>query len=331
MIVIDGAIGAAFLNMRIEHPRMTTAHRVYDGLRQMKILAPHKPQRCACLFAPTQSGKSITVESYIESRIVDEALSLGLFPPGTDRDEIARDQCLALHVTLDGKASTRSLATAILNKFGDPRASQGTAYSLLGRAYDYMKKKGTQILFLDEVQHLDHRQTERDDKPKRASIPESTAVTDTLKTMLIRGLVPIVFIGTEESENMIMGDPQLSGRCMSKIDFACLRSDVGEEREIFLDYLGMLGLKLKQHGIFAEESDLLAGDIPPNIHKVASGRLGMASNLVQEACMIAREHGAVRLLREHLSEAVGEWAIPAGIIDYNPFEQGVGAYERKAA
>lgn len=89
---------------------------------------------------------------------------------------------------------------------------------------------------------------------------------------------------------------------------------------------------LKQHGIFSEDSDLLSGDIPPNIHKVASGRLGMASNLVQAACMIARERGSVRLLREHLSDAVNEWAIPAGdIIDYNPFEQGVGAYERRAA
>jgi hypothetical protein len=84
MIVIDGAIGAAFLNMRIEHPRMTKAHRIYDGLRQMKILAPHKPQRCACLFAPTQSGKSKTVESYIETRIVDEALNAKLFPLDMD-------------------------------------------------------------------------------------------------------------------------------------------------------------------------------------------------------------------------------------------------------
>ncbi len=192
--MIDGRVQAEFLKMHIPHPRMSKAHQVYDNLRQMKVLAPNKPQRCACLFAPTQSGKSKTIETYIETKIVDELIAEGLFPADMNRDEIARLQRRALHVTLEGKATPKSAATDILTEFKDPRAAQGTAASLLGRVYHYMRRHGTQILFLDEVQHLDHRQTEKDDKPKRAAFCESTAVTDTLKTMLIRGLVPIVFV-----------------------------------------------------------------------------------------------------------------------------------------
>ena len=93
----------------------------------------------------------------------------------------------------------------------------------------------------------------------------------------------------------------------------------------------MLGLKLKQHGIFDEPADLVAGDIPSCIHEVVSGRLGMASNLVLAASTIAKERRANQLQREHLSAAVYEWAIPRGLIDYNPFDRGVNGYKRRAA
>lgn len=331
MLMIDGQIAAEFLKMNIPHPRMVKAHQAYDSLREMKRLAPYNPQRCAVLFAPTQSGKSKTVESYIETKIVDEVVAAGLFPPNMDRMLIAEQQRRALHVTLDGKATTKSLASAILRKFGDPHAARGTEPSLLGRVYAYMKNWETQILFLDEIQHLDHRQIEDKNTVQRASVALSSAVTDTLKTMLIRGLVPIVFIGVEEAKNMILGDPQISGRCLSQIEFSSLRPDVFEERDIFTNYLGMLGVKLKEHRITAESSDLIIGDLPPNIHVVAGGRLGMASNFVAAACMVARERGAPAVLREHLSTAVFEWAIPMRLINYNPFEEGIRNQVRRAA
>ncbi|RUM99879.1 hypothetical protein EET67_03065 [Pseudaminobacter arsenicus] len=331
MLMVDGQVEAEFLKMCIPHPRMSKAHRIYDNLRQMKVLAPNKPQRCACLFAPTHSGKSKTVETYIENQIVDELIAEGLFPAEMDRSEIARLQRRALHVTLESKATPKSAASDILTEFNDPHASHGTATSLLSRVYHHMRKHGTQILFLDEIQHMDHRQTEKDNKPRRAGVCESTAVTDTLKTMLIRGLVPIVFVGIDDAESMILGDQQLAARCITKIDFRQLRNDVPEDLEIFLDYLGMLGIKLMQHGLMKEISDLLEGKLPAVIHAVASGRLGVASKLVAAACTIARERKAARVLAEHVSAAIDEWAIPMEMIDYNPIAQGLRDYERRAA
>jgi hypothetical protein len=331
MLMVDGRVEAEFLKMCIPHPRMSHAHRIYDNLRQMKVLAPNKPQRCACLFAPTHSGKSKTVEAYIETQIVDELIVEGMFSAEMDRSEIARLQRRALHVTLDSKATTKSCYSDILREFNDPHASQGTATSLLARVYHHMRKHATQILFLDEIQHMDHRQTEKDSKPKRAGVCESTAVTDTLKTMLIRGLVPIVFIGIDEAESMILGDQQLAARCITKIDFRQLRNDVPEDLEIFLDYLGMLGIKLMQHGLVKEISDLLEKNLPAVIHAVASGRLGMASRLVAAACTIARERKATSVMAEHVSAAIEEWAIPMGLIDYNPLAQGLHGFERRAA
>lgn len=329
--MIDGRVQAEFLKMSIPHPRLMQAHQVYDNLRQMKVLAPNKPQRCACLFAPTQSGKSKTIETYIETKIVDELIAERLFPSDMDREEIARLQRRALHVTLEGAATPKSSASDMLNAFNDPHASHGTATSLLARLYHHMRRHGTQILFLDEVQHLDHRLTQKDNKPRRTAFCESTAVTDTLKTMLIRGLVPIVFVGVDEAENMILGDRQLAARCLTRINFAELRNDVPEEIEIFLDYLGMLGIKLVQHGLMDEISDLCAGSLPAVVHAVGLGRLGIASSLIAAACTIARERKASRVTPEHVSVAIEEWAMPMGIIDYNPLAQGLREFERRAA
>lgn len=140
----NGTIAAEFLKMRIHHTRLTSAHEVYDSLREMKVQSPGEPQRFACLFAPTQSGKSTSVRSYIETRVVDDAIAMGLFPKDMDRREIAEHQRLALHVTLDGKATPKSLASDILESFRDPRATKGTATSMMGRVYDYMRHFGTQ-------------------------------------------------------------------------------------------------------------------------------------------------------------------------------------------
>ena len=246
-----------------------------------------------------------------------------------DREVIAKKQRVALHVTIGSNATPKALAGDILEKFDDPHARTGTEMSLLGRVYRYMNHFGTQILFLDEIQHLDHRLTQNEKKIERASAPLSSAVPDTLKTMLIRGLVPIVFIGTSEAKNMIMSERQLRERCLSHIDFSTLRPEVFEERDIFERYLENLGVKIKQHGVLDEVADLLGAGLPPLIHVVAGGRLGAASSLVAAACMVARERGASRLSREHLASAVNEWAIPMELIDYNPFEQGIQGYERR--
>jgi hypothetical protein len=57
----------------------------------------------------------------------------------------------------------------------------------------------------------------------------------------------------------------------------------------------------------------------------------MASNLISAASSIAREQGARRVTREHVSIAIDEWAIPSGLIDYNPLDRGLDGYERRAS
>jgi hypothetical protein len=157
----------------------------------------------------------------------------------------------------------------------------------------------------------------------RTGHKESTAVTDTLKAMLLHGLTPMVFVGIAEARHHLFNDVQLAARCVKELNFAALEIADSAQRKIFFDFVGKLGLKLRRHGLFEEETNLLAGDIPPCIHAVAGGRLGMAANLILAACVEAREQKATRVTREHLSDATDGWAIRMGIVGYNPFRVGV--------
>jgi hypothetical protein len=328
----NGEIAAQFLQMRIKHDRLIGAHKVFDSMRKMKIDAPWEPQRFSCIFAPTGSGKSTTVKDYIETVIVDYVIARGLFPANMNRKEIAHKQHIALHVTLAAKATEKSFASDILTAFGDPRASRGTKDSMLGRAYDYIGVKGSQIMFIDEVQHLDHRyEADQKKKSSRVFSAENSSVTDMMKVIMIRGRIPIVFLGIEGARNLILGDDQMNMRNLGEIDFRQLRPERPAEQRMFVRYLGCIGILMQQCGIFPKESDLVSGDIPAKIHEVVSGRVGTASNLILAAATIARERGADQLLETHLLAAVDEWAIPAKLISYNPFRSGIRQRELRAA
>lgn len=328
----NGHIYDEFGRIRIKHPLLEDAHRLYDDLRYAKRHGGGRPQKCGALFAPSQSGKTMSITTYIETVVVDELIQQGRYPADMDRKEIARLQKTVVHVTLSAKATPKSLAIDILNAFGDPASSRGTTQGLLKRVYDYLRHYGTELLAIDEIQHLSDKLVRSDGKASsRTGLAESTAVTDTLKTMLLHGVTPMLFVGIPEARHYLFNDVQLAARCVKELNFEALEIADPAQRQIFLGFVGKLGLKLKRHSLFEEETDLLSGDVPACIHAVAGGRLGMAANLVLAACVEAREQGASKVTREHLSDATDGWAIRMGIIDYNPFRLGVREIELEAA
>jgi hypothetical protein len=304
-----------FENIRIKHPRLVEAHDAFDDLRKLRKATPNAPQRFVALFAPTHSGKSMSVRTYLETAVATEAIARGLFSDDMDRKLIAKRQRIALHVTLSANATPKTLASDILRALGDERAESGNTPSLLARAYDLMHKIGIEILFVDEIQHLREY---------------GISVTDTLKTMMIRGLVPMVFIGIEEARHHLFNDPQLANRCLLELDYSCLDYENQSERKLFEDYCGRLGLKLKQHELFEKAADLLADDIPACLHVVSGGRIGMVSRLVQDAATIAAEQAADTVRRHHIDEAVAVW-LRKGRVKENPFRSGVRRTKVKAA
>jgi hypothetical protein len=328
------AVEAAFEMMRIHHPRIDGVHEKLDEAREFGRLAPNSPKRYIEFFAPSHSGKSKAITTYIEDKVVPEAIERGLFPRDMDREEIARQQKIVLHVTLSPNASKRSLAVDILTQLGDPRADSGSGPVLMRRVYEYLSGtfkdpvtgkpfgRQTELVILDELQHLAAGEVKRGTSEK-SNIIRSTEVSDTLKTMLIRGLVPLVFVGIPAAREHITIDRQLTNREMGKIDFSPLKWSSAEDQEIFLEYCIEAAELLTEHRLLPEKTDILEEGIPHRLWAASGGCIGVVSRILEEAVFHALDRDGTRVEYEDLAKAVDTRAIPNNMCTYNPFREGV--------
>ena len=232
------------------------------------------------------------------------------------------------------------MASDILRQLGDKRAESGSGPVLLRRVYEYLNGtyidpatkqeigRQTELVILDEIQHLSGSKTANDDgKSERSHRLTSTEVTDTLKTMMIRGLVPIVFVGVPEAREHLAMDIQLTNREMGKINYSRLKWSSQEDQVIFLEYCQEAAELLKTHKLLPETTDLLDGDIPHRLWAASGGCIGIVSRILEEAVHHALKRDAKRVEIEDLALAVDTRAIPNNMCTYNPFREGVRAAE----
>lgn len=330
-----------FNDMRIKHPRLPAAHAAFNEARETGRLTPYSPQRYIEFFAPTHSGKSMAVRSYIEDVVVPEVIAKGVFPADMDRQRIAQQQRLVLHVTLSPQASVRSLAADILRQLGDKRADTGNGPVLLRRVYEYLtgeyKDPGTretlprqtELVILDEIQHLSVGKVQRPSgRAEKSHQIESTHVTDTLKTMLIRGLVPMVFVGIPEAREHLAIDQQLLNREMGKIDFSPLRWSNIKDQKVFLEYCLEAAELIQAENLLPETVALSDLNILHMLWAASGGCIGIASRILEEATLHAVNRDAQSIEIEDLALAVDTRALPNRMCTYNPFREGVRNVEK---
>jgi hypothetical protein len=310
-----------FTKMRIKHPRLEAVYQAFDDLREYGASVPFEPKGYVKLLAPTHSGKSTSVRSYIETVVVDEAIERGLFSADTDRALIAREQRLVLHVTLSPNATPKSLATDILQRLGDPQAHRGTQAALETRLYRMLQETGVELVILDELQHMSASSLRMgpDGTMVKQSQSSPMAVASTLKTMLIRGLVPMAFVGTLDAAKFLKFDGQIGGRILKDLDFSPLRWETPGDRKFFQEWCGKVGIKVFEHGLLPKRPNLVEGDIPVNLWAASGGKIGFVSRIVQDAVIHAKERESETLDRSDLEWAVDHCAIPNGICTTNPF------------
>lgn len=320
-MLTNSQIITAFNRMRIKHPRVEEVSQLCEDLRSTS--AEPGPKTFGSCFAPSHSGKTTAFDYYVEKTVVPEAVARGLVPANLPLDQQVKMQKLVVHVTLEGGATPRSLCADILTALGDPRSSKGSKSLLLRRVYDLLSELGVELLVVDEIQHLAvsrHREVDGEDV---ASVQRqrTSEVTDTLKSMLIRGVVPMVFVGIEEARDYLLCDQQLALRCFDELDFGELDWEDAAERQVFVDFVGRLGLMLKKEKLFENRANFLVEDIPACLHKASKGRLGIACKIVAQACRHATKANAGTVERDHLSKAVDTFAIPRNIVRDNPFKR----------
>lgn len=286
---------AAFQSIYIPYPPQLAFHERCAFLVELGRATRGRPQRGMRVLAPPGSGKTAAAEAFI--RQFEAA-----YPPTENFVPI-------VHVPLDRATTTKKLMMSILDAFGDSYSSHGNEQVLKARAKLCFERFGTLLMIIDEVQHLNFRTSATND------------ATDTLKRLLDDGVVPIVFMGTEDALSMFTRNIQLSSRLIEPSDLSPLNWNSAAHRQLLASYIAALDAAMVHHRIVDEPAGPFDPRVVGCLHTVTNGVIGRVSRLFAVALDIALRRGAARIEVYDLSLAVDRWAIPNGITGHNPFQK----------
>jgi len=290
---------ARFKSVFVPYPKHIDLHDRWDYLQQLGVKTRGQPQMGLRVLAPTGSGKSTAALAY-QARVERERPATQTFRP-------------IVKVDLERGSTSKKLMTSILDRFGDPYSSHGNELTLKRRVFACFEHFGTELLIVDEVQHLNYRNGLKND------------VTDTLKGMLDAGLVPMVFLGTEDAEQMFSRNLQLNGRLLAPCDIRPLDPKRESERRIFSQFVARLEKVIIDEAILQERSDFAEAGVLAPLFEVSAGVVGRVSRLFQVALEFAIRRGALRLEPCDLADAIDRWAIEQNFISHNPLRRLVDA------
>ncbi|MFN3535936.1 MAG: TniB family NTP-binding protein [Brevundimonas sp.] len=287
---------AAFKVVFIPYPKHMALHVDLDYLQKLGRKTIGQPQMALRALGPSGSGKSAATMAYIAAveRIRPRTAT---FVP-------------VLKVDLERGSTPKKLMMSILLAFGDLHAGYGNELALKTRVFACFDRFGTELLIVDEFQHLYYRSGIKYD------------VTDTLKGMLDAGVVPMAFLGTEEAAPMFVRNLQLNGRMLSPCDLHPLSARKPEDQRMFAIFVAKLEQVVVERGVLPELSNVAGDNLLPGLFEVSNGVIGRVCRLFEAALVHALRRGADKLERADLSWATEHWAMEQAFVDRNPFAGG---------
>lgn len=286
-----------FETIFIRYPPHIEFHGRCDYLQQLGRETKGLPQKGMRVLAPSGSGKTTAADAYIR-------MTLAARSPGGSAKPIVK-------VSLASATTVKKLFQSILDEFQDGFSDRGTEHGLRKRAMTCFERFESELLIIDEVQHLNFRSTASND------------VTDALKALLDMGVVPIVFLGTEDAQPMFERNLQLNGRLLPPCDFKPLFAANKGDMTLLGGYVEELDAEICRLRLMPEVGRLNTPWVLAALQQVSGGMVGRVSRLAQAALEIAIRRGATRLEPYDLAEAVDRWAIPQAFLEFNPFRVGL--------
>lgn len=251
----------------VPNPRAQKAHETFDYLTELRKLDPDGPKRCVSLIAPSQTGKTIIIDSYVARLNTKQAAEDGQIP--------------ALKVALSANRSKKTYAKDILMAFEghgyETLVERGTEADLLRRVDDCCRARGVEILFLDEFHHLVHSDTQK----------ETKTVSETVKLMLLEGSCPIVIAGMKGAHKVFANNEQLAHRAEPPIGLDPLCASRDDDRDLYWNFLSDYLVSMEAVGAASDCTWILEGGTPAKLLQASDGVLGATCNLLKGAVRIA--------------------------------------------
>lgn len=284
---------ASFKEAFIPYPKHMELHVQLDYRQKLGRQTIGRPQMGLRVLAPSGSGKSTAALAYIAA---------------VERSRPRTDTFIpVVKVDLERGSTPKKLMMSILIAYGDLHAGHGNELTLRRRVFACVERFQTELLLVDECQHLNYRNGAKND------------VTDTLKGLLDAGLLPMAFLGTEEATPMFVRNLQLNGRLLPPCDLHPLSARRPEDQQLFATFVSKLEQIVVERGVLPQLSTLAADKMLPGLFEVSDGVIGRVCRLFEAALVHALRRGAHKLERADISWATERWGMEQAFIDRNPF------------
>lgn len=214
----------------------------------------------------------------------------------------------AYHCTVPADATIKALATEML-KHLDEDDTSGNTIALTKRLSTLLKTCQTQVIFLDEFQHLLSKKARNG----------SDGVTDWVKTLMDETGVPVIIAGMPECAGIIDAHPQLAGRYPYRASLDLLPFQPNDNLYIsktiqsFVKAIEM-SMKIECVPKLYEEKYLAA------IYVATGGNMRSIRQLFVETLSNAIQANRHQIIDEDLVAAVDVLTLNFRLTDENPFQ-----------
>lgn len=229
-----------------------------------------KPQ-CMTIMGKSGIGKTTFSETYLK-RYPEKVL-----PEYTQKP--------VFYSIIPCPAYIGSLPNSMLQNLGDPFYSKGrNIFTQTQRLYHFLKVCKVEIIFIDEVQHLVDRNSQ---KLLRDS-------SDWFKELIDEVRIPIIFMGMPDSKRIFIENEQLGTRVRYKEELSPFEYDIS-----FRKFLHLYDNQLP----FKNLSNLGSTELSKKIHIATSGIMRNIKDLVLEASNISLQLNLNQISVSALAEA----------------------------
>lgn len=180
-----------------------------------------------------------------------------------------------LYTRTPSSPTLKSLTTKMLDDLCDPAAEKGSFVKQKIRLKELIQACGTQLVILDELQHLIDADRERILK----------SVSNLVKELIEELQVPIVMVGLPESLGVLTSNRQLGRRVSQRPMLSEFRWDDETQRRQFRSFLKTIDEKLP----LEKSSQLATFDLAKKIHFASDGVMDHFMKLIRHAAQIAVE------------------------------------------
>lgn len=217
-----------------------------------------------------------------------------------------RDVTPVLIVSVPSAATIASVATALLEKLGDPAATTGTVSAKTSRVIRLCRACRVEMILFDEAQHIHDR--------GRATT--HYMVGDWIKSLIDQTGVPTVFLGLPRLEQILQINEQLRRRFSRRIRLALGQSDKNSIHAECLQLFRSLGSCLPlplMCGQFGWD------ELGMRLYYASDGRVAYIKKVLASALRLALESGMAEIGPTLLEQAFTEEIWWEGVGKLNPF------------